>query len=119
MPNQPDKITFYNKISANFREIHVDGAYGGLTPRGLINLNFFAERFPIPKSSDFKVTGQSITEKIKDSDDSKEGIIREYEFGVYMDINTCKMIINLLTTKVIELENLIKEKDGNDTPEKQ
>ena len=46
-------ITIHNKISSDFREIHVDGAYGGLTPRGLINLNFYAERAPIPKSSEF------------------------------------------------------------------
>lgn len=25
-----DKITFHNKISPNFRELHVDGAYGAL-----------------------------------------------------------------------------------------
>ena len=39
-----NQIIFYNKISPNFKEIHVDGAFGGVTPKGDMNLNFYAER---------------------------------------------------------------------------
>jgi|APGre2960657468_1045069.scaffolds.fasta_scaffold17883_4 hypothetical protein len=106
MAAKKKKITFHNKISPQFRSIHVDGAFGGLSPRGLININFFSERFTIPKSTDFEVNGSAIGNKISDSPDSKDGVIREYDLGVYMDVEVAKKIIELLVAKVKEHDNL-------------
>lgn len=105
------KVTFHNKINSSFREIHVDGALGGLTPRGFLNLNFFAERFPIPLSTDFNITDNvKLGEKLEDHIDSKTGIIREYEFGIYMNIETAKNLSILLENKIKEHEALTKSK---------
>ncbi len=82
-------VTIHNKISNSFRELHVDGAYGGITPKGMYNINFYAERLAIPKSSEFEVIDNRY-KKISDSIDSKKGIIREFEAGVYMTIETAK-----------------------------
>lgn len=103
-------IQFHNKLSPNFREIHVDGAYGGITPRGYINLNFYAERFPIPKSTTYNLQENKLAEKI--TEECKAGIIREYEFGVYLDFNTATDIYNFLGQKIKELET---KRDENDT----
>lgn len=100
-----NEITVYNKISHNFRELHVDGAYGGLTPKGLININFYAERFPIPKSIIHNLLDRT-TQDSEDSEDSKEGIIREFEFGIYMDLNVAKQISDFLLNKITEFEEL-------------
>ncbi|MBS1605308.1 MAG: hypothetical protein JST42_21770 [Bacteroidetes bacterium] len=117
--NKDHTLTFHNKISPNFREIHVDGAYGGITPKGFINLNFFAERFPIPKSSDFKISigeqGKREAHKLSDSDDSKTGILREYEFGIYVDLNTAKQLAAFLNTKIEELEKVKATQDAAST----
>jgi hypothetical protein len=102
------KITIHNKISDNFRQVHVDGAYGGLTSRGLFNLNFFAERAPIPKSQDFEVIDNKVGNQISVSSDSKVGILREYHFGIYMDINVAKEIVKFLTGKIDEFEKAIE-----------
>lgn len=105
-------IEFHNKISPNFRSIHADGAYGGITSKGLINLNFFAERFAIPKSTIFEIDPESnggIGAKIKDSHDSKTGIVRDYEVGIFLDLETTKKIRNLLDIKISELENILTQ----------
>ncbi len=100
------EIEIHNKIAHNFRSVHVDGAYGGVTTRGFINLNFFSERGAIPKSSTFKVNLKNHTiEKTKDSEDSKEGIIREYDFGIYLSLDTSKKLLKLLEEAISELEN--------------
>jgi hypothetical protein len=104
-------IQFHNKLSSNFREIHVDGAYGGITPRGYINLNFYAERFPIPKSTIYNIQENKLAEKI--GEESKEGVMREYEFGVYLDFDTATDIYNFLGQKIKELESKRKENDTN------
>lgn len=107
------ELQFHNKLSPNFREIHVDGAYGGITPRGFINLNFFAERLPIPKSSIYKLQDNKLGEKLSDGKDSKNGIIREYEFGIYLDIDTATDIYNFLGNKIKELQ-FKQEKNASD-----
>lgn len=99
------KITVHNKIANTYREIHVDGAFGGITPRGLVNLSFYAERTPIPKSSEFSIVDGKIGELITNSDDSKSGILREFEFGIYTDINVAKSLIKLITDKVKDFED--------------
>lgn len=95
-------ITFHNKISNNFKQLHVDGAYGGLTPKGLINLNFYAERFPIPKSIILDVTANTTTK----SSDSVRGIIREYEVGVYMDLEVAQQIADFLLKRIEEFKKI-------------
>ena len=103
------KVTIHNQISPNYKQVHVDGAFGGLTTRGLINLSFYAERLPIPKSSDFEISEQgTVGTLLTNSEDSKNGIIREYDFGVYMDINAAKSLIEFLSQKVSDLENALK-----------
>lgn len=105
------EITVYNKISHNFRELHVDGAYGGLTPKGLININFYAERFPIPKS----IVHNLLDKTSIDSEDSKVGLIREFEFGIYMDLNVAKQISDFLLNKISEFEQITKSKTDADS----
>jgi hypothetical protein len=101
--NKPKSITIYNKISNSFRELHVDGAYGGITPKGQFNINFYAERLAIPKSSDFSLEDNRLV-KISDSDDSKKGIIREFETGIYMTLETAKEIHTWLGEQLSKIE---------------
>ncbi|MCB9046364.1 MAG: hypothetical protein H6550_09510 [Chitinophagales bacterium] len=113
----PKVLTYHNKISPNYRALHVDGAYGGVTPKGFINLSFYSERFPIPKSTDFKIDEKTKSiSKIKDSDDSKDGILKEYEFGIYMDLETTKKIVKFLNDKIVELTEFKKQThNGNNS----
>ncbi|HLF47411.1 MAG TPA: hypothetical protein VI548_13365 [Chitinophagaceae bacterium] len=96
-------VTIHNKISNNFRELHVDGAYGGVTPKGQFNINFYAERLAIPKATDYKIEDNKLI-KIADSEDSKKGIIREFETGVYMTIETAKEIHKWLGDQISNFE---------------
>jgi len=103
---EKNKITIHNKISHNYRQIHVDGAFGGITSRGLVNISFFAERSPIPKSSEYEIVENQLGPLLSNSDDSKSGMIREFEFGIYTDINVAKQLIEMLTKQVEIFEKL-------------
>lgn len=103
----PKSVTIFNKIQNNYREIHIDGAFGGITPQGLINVSFFAERSPIPKSAKFNVTPQgTVGNQISISEDSKQGIVREFEFGVYMAPHVAVAVIAFLQGQLTILETL-------------
>lgn len=111
---QQDTITFYNKLSPNYRSVHADGAYGGITPKGFISISFFSERQAIPRSSVYTFDHEEKTvTKLNDSEDSKDGIIREYDFGAYMNLDTAKQLIELLSHKVNELEIYLKSQDND------
>lgn len=109
---QPDQLRIHNKISNNFHELHVDGAFGGITPRGLLNINFYAERLPIPKATDFKVTNNKL-ENIGDSADSKKGIIREFEVGIYMTIDAAKQLHKWLEDNIDKFNKLKGENNDS------
>lgn len=100
--SKKDSIIIHNLKNANFRQVHVDGAHGGITPSGYINLNFYSQRGVIPKGTEFAIEKGQISEPIKDIDGSKTGIIREFEFGVYMDINACENLKVFLERKIEE-----------------
>jgi hypothetical protein len=98
----------YQKNSL-YREIHVDGALGGVTPRGKININFYAERLVIPRSETYNFEPGRLGDRIGVSADSKKGVMREIEFGIYVDLDTAKQLHKWLENKIISLEEKPKK----------
>ena len=109
MNKKEKEIEIHNKVSSAFQQINVDGAYGGITPSGKINLNFFSERYPIPKSTFFEIKNDKLIKKVRDSSESKKGIIREYNFGIYMDLRAAKGLSLWLQECVKNMEKRGKE----------
>jgi len=85
-PDTPDHIEAHFHKSNFFRVVHADGCFGGVTPRGSIHCGFYSERAAIPlRTSIALVNGQPGPETVVES---KEGLVREIEVDVVMDINT-------------------------------
>jgi len=102
-----NSIVIHNIKNNGFRQIHVDGAQGGITPTGLININFYSQRNAIPKGTEFKLTPKGeLGAVIRDIDDSKVGIVREFEFGAYMDVYTCVALKEFLEKKIEEFNQI-------------
>lgn len=108
MSEKNNTIVIHNIKNVGYRQIHVDGAQGGITPTGFVNVSFFSQRNSIPKGTEFNLSENGdIKEAIKDVKDSKIGIVREFEFGAYMDINTCISIKNFLESKIEEYNTVL------------
>ncbi len=107
-----NSIVIHNIKNPGFRQIHVDGAQGGITPSGYINLNFYSQRGVIPLGTEFNIDQENkIAEPIKNIEGSKNGIVREFEIGIYMDINACESLKNFLESKIDELKRLTAEQE--------
>jgi non-canonical (house-cleaning) NTP pyrophosphatase len=103
-----DSIKFTYIKNNNYSVHHVDGAYGGITPKGDITLNFFSERFPIPNTVTHElIDGKTLGKEIDKV--SKEGIIREIECGIIINLDTARSINKWLIDKINEIENIIKQ----------
>jgi hypothetical protein len=106
-----DKVNIHYQKNPLYREIHVDGLFGGLTPKGKVSLNFYGERLAIPKCEEHAITKEGKLGRLtKVSEDSKDGIIREIEFGTYFDIEVIKDLKNFLETKIKEHETYFPSK---------
>ncbi len=86
---KPSTIEIHYQKNPMYRSVYADGAIGGITPTNKINLGFYATRKSIPKSITFELNQNgAISKPIAVSSESKEGIVREIEFNVYMDKST-------------------------------
>lgn len=110
-PNQ--HLTYHYQKSSQYRVVHADGAYGGLTPTLGVFISFFNERLPIPQKVTHSVEAAG-TLGPEISHESKEGIIREVEVGVIFDETVARSLLTWLQQR---LENIkeIKEKSGTQT----
>jgi hypothetical protein len=100
-----DKIRIEYVKSHFFRLVRADGAIGGISPRLELFITFYNERFPIPKVLTYKPTPDGAPgEEILSERESKEGIVREAEVGITMDLPTAKSFASWINEKVAELE---------------
>ncbi len=104
--SEPQKIRFNYLKSSHYRDIHVDGALGGLTPQGLIHMAVFSERFPIPQLTTQSLIGGALGQEIKEERVSREGIIREVEAGFYMSLDIAASLAAWLTQKIEEAKKV-------------
>jgi hypothetical protein len=98
----------FNYIKSNsFRVVHADGAMGNGTPRGNLFLVFYSERFPLPDSQTFGINdnGKIISEVFDKRKVNSNGVMREVEIGVMLDINVAKGMVFSLTELIRQLES--------------
>ena len=108
MADQPKEVSvnFHMLKSNYFRVVHADGAWGGITPRGLIAYSFYNERGAIPRQTQATLTstdGVSFAaagpEQVVDG---RDGVVRELEVEVIMDFAAAQEFHKWLGEKLAE-----------------
>jgi len=100
----PSEIKFDYIKSNQFRVIHVDGAHGGVSPKGLIQMAFFSERAPIPKRETYSLEQGKLGQRKKV--EQRDAIVREVEVETLIDLQVAKVIVQWLGEKIKQAENL-------------
>lgn len=102
MPEQPDRIEFHYLKSPQYRTIHVDGAWGGVTPRGNVAVSLYSERSPIPRRVDFQLQPDG---SLKEVDrEGRKGYVRELEVGLVFNEITARAFHDWLKLRLDEIE---------------
>ena len=99
------KIPFHFEINDDFKTVLATGVFGGLTPNGLINMNFFLERANIPDTIIYQLSEDGRTAEKEVSVEGGEGIVREVFFGVVIDVNTANDLVNWLNERIKMVES--------------
>lgn len=101
-PQDSARSIKFDYIKSNlFRVITADGASATLTPQGKIFLSLFNERFPIPRQVIHEILPDgTLGEEIEKV--SRDGLVREVEIGVIIDIKLAEGLFEILS-QIIEI----------------
>ncbi len=101
---RPPRFQTKFTTSRSFRTIHADGAWGGVTPQGLINMASFSETRPFPQSVTYTLENEALKEESRIEDQS---IIREVEVGVMMSLPVARALRKWLDERIQQLEQTL------------
>jgi hypothetical protein len=108
--NKPTKLRYHLLKSNSFRTIHADGVFGGVTPRLTIAATFFNERHPLPDQMVYEIKEDgTIGDEIRAERISRDGIVRELEANLIMDVEFAKGLVAWLQAKIEFIEKRIAE----------
>lgn len=106
---QAGEIKFDYIKSNLFRVLHIDGAWGGITPKMDIWMAVFNERGAIPKQIVQRVKEDGrIGEEILEKRLSRDAIVREVEADLVMNLATAKSIAAWLQDKINKVEQALQ-----------
>ena len=88
----------------DYRTVFASGVFGGVTPNGLVNINFFTDRAPLPNKITYEIDPQNPSLKKEAEREGRKGFVREVHFGVVLDKETTKLTIAWLTEQLANLE---------------
>ena len=104
-PPDAEKVVFQYVRSKHFRVIHADGAHGGVTARGYVNVNFYNERGATPSQSVMAVDAESMELK-ETASETRGRVVRELEVSVMLDEATTIQLVAWLQQKLVELQEV-------------
>lgn len=103
-----NKLKIKYIFSDDYNPVYVNGAYGGLSPRGDIVINFYFERQALPNIQTFEMhegkLGPEIIEE-RDPCDHLGSMVRYVSNGIILDYRNAKEIHRWLGTHIKSLEN--------------
>lgn len=105
-------IKFKYIFADDYNPKYVNGAYGGITPKGEITVNFFFERqgLPISETHEIATDGKLSNSIDTEPEDLQKSMIRFVDTGVILNLASAKEIISWLSEKVEFLEKAQKDK---------
>ena len=107
-----NEVTFKYKFSENYNPKYVNGAYGGIGPRGELIINFYLERQPIPKEESHSIDQEGGVQELlsRTPEDLSQQFIRFVETGIVLNYESGKRIHEWLGRRLQSLEQVMEIK---------
>jgi len=107
--SDPTELSIDYIKSNFFRVMFADGFIVGGTPTGMIHVEFFNARAPIPIRDVFRVSADGhLAEALPEKRVARPGIVREVEGEIIMQTVVAKQLISVLTEGVKKAEALLE-----------
>ncbi len=108
MSKDKPQITFKYIFTYDYNPKYVNGAHGGVSPRGELVVNFYLERQPLPNavSHEINQNGTIGAESSIEPGDLHASLVRYVTTGVVLSLQTARDLHGWLGEKIRELEAL-------------
>ena len=104
MEPENGEVDFHFEKAAAFRVVHVDGAFGGLSPSGRhIHMTVFSERQPIPRKVVHQIAAGVLGPEIVERRETRTGVFRELEADLVLTKEAALAIREWLEQRIAEL----------------
>ena len=106
MSQKKPELKFKYVFSSDYNPVYVNGAHGGVTPRGELIVNFYLERQPLPDSITHEIApnGTIGPEVAAAPADLGSSLVRAVSSGVVLSHQTAKDVHYWLGEKIKEME---------------
>jgi hypothetical protein len=102
------------KFSKDYNPVYANGAFGGVSSRGEIVINFFNERPAIPYEVEHDILGNTLSNPTVTKPEFFDGThVRFIENGVTLNLETAKTIRTWLDEKITQLEGITNATNSN------
>ena len=112
--SQKPEIKFKYVFNYNYNPTYVNGAQGGVSPRGEIVIHYYLERQPLPNSITHEITPQGAIgrETTVEPEDLQQSMVRFIDTGVVMNYENARMFHAWLGEKLKEAEAMQEAREA-------
>ena len=112
MADRKPELTFKYVFNYSYNPTYVNGAHGGLSPRGELIMNFYLERLPLPASMTHEINpnGTIGNQVAEEPADLKSSMVRFVDSGVILNYESARNIHAWLGERLQEMEALEQAK---------
>jgi len=109
--NKPE-LKFKYIFDYGYNPVYVNGAHGGVSPRGELVVNFYLERIALPESITHEINpnGTIGREVAAEPDDLGQSMVRFIKSGVVMNYQNARELHLWLGERIKEMEALEQAK---------
>jgi hypothetical protein len=117
MAQDKPELTFKYIFDYGYNPVYVNGAHGGVSPRGELVMNFYLERMALPNSITHEINpnGTIGREVAAEPEDLGQSMVRFIKSGVVMNLQNAKELHHWLGERIKEMEALEKAKANAQT----
>jgi hypothetical protein len=106
----PKTVSFDFLKGNQFRNVHADGIWGGMTPQGQLSMSFFSERIAIPTKVTYRIEEDGkLGEEILEERVARAPVVRELEVCVFMNLGVAKAFQKFLNEQIEQIEKTVKK----------
>lgn len=115
MSGKKASIKFKYIFTYDYNPVYVNGAHGGISPRGEIIANFYLERTPLPNELVHDITpeGAISPDPSRTEPDNLGGtLVRYVSNGIVLNYQNARELHAWLGDRIVELERLMQSRGG-------
>lgn len=115
-----NEIAFKYIFNYAYNPVYVNGAHGGISPRGELVMNFYLERPPLPEEIRHTINPNGTIGEVtaEEPHNLSNSMVRYIDNGVILNYESARNIHYWIGERLKEMEAIEKAKAAHNFPEK-